>query len=62
MELKRLCKKLTSLVKGQPQKEDDACCQIFDKKPCLGMKNHFSGGHVDAYLMERGYKASMIRE
>ena len=50
MELKHLCEKLTLLVKGQLQEENDERCQIFVAKPCLGTDNHFSGGHGDEYL------------
>ena len=62
MELKRLCKMLTPLVKGYPQEANNVRCQIFDAKPCLGMDNHFSGGHVDEYLGVNGFKAIMTRQ
>ena len=62
MELKYFCKKLTPLVKGQPQEENDERHQIFVAEPCLGMDNHFSGSHVDKYLGENSHKAVMTRE
>ena len=55
-------KNLTPLVKGQPQEENDERRHIFVVKPCLGMDKHFSGGHVDDYLGENGYKAIMTRQ
>ena len=61
IRLKCLCKTPTPLVKNQPREEDDMRRQIFDKKPCLGMNNHFRGIYVDAYLGEEGYKAVMAR-
>ena len=48
--------------KSYPQEANDERCQIFDAKPCLGMDNHFSGGHVDEYLGKNGYTAIMARQ
>ena len=50
IELKCLCKMLTPLVNGCPREVNDKRRQILDAKPCLGMDNHFSGGHVEKYL------------
>ena len=62
MEMKRLCEMLLPLVKGSPQDANNKCRQIFDAVPCLGMDNHFSGDHVDKYLGENGFKATMTRQ
>ena len=56
MEVKRIFGILNPLVIGKKQDEGDKRRQIFSEEPCLGMDNHFSGEHVDAFLGENGYK------
>jgi hypothetical protein len=56
IEVMCLVAELTSLVIGQAQEDGDKRRQVFTKKPCLSMDNHFSGKHVDRFIGSNGYK------
>ena len=56
MEVKRIVGISNPLVVGEKQDKGDKRRQIFLEKSCLGMDNHFSGEHVNAFLGENRYK------